>query len=114
MAGRGAGVGVVVIAVGEVCAMVEQKSEAAFTPLIAIALQVVAAKLVDHDDDDQLRPGVVGGTEACAREGKTEQKSQNQGARRGSHCGVVYSVGDADPNAGRRVARATPPAAFES
>ena len=72
--------------------MVEQQAEAAFAPLIAIALQIVAAKLVDHDDDDQLGTGVVGGTEARAGEAKAQQKSQDRGAQRGSHCGVVYSV----------------------
>jgi hypothetical protein len=70
--GRGAGVGVVVVAVGEVSAMFEQKSKAAFAPLVAIAFQIVAAKLVDNDDDNQLRPSVVGGTEARSREGKAE------------------------------------------
>ena len=68
MAGRGAGVGVVVVAVGEISAMIEQKAEAAFTELIAVALQIVAPKLVDHDDDNQLGPGVVGGAGACAGE----------------------------------------------
>ena len=70
MPGRGAGVGVVVIAIGEVGAVVEQQAEPAFAPLIAITLQIVAAKLVDHDDDHQLGTRVVGGTEA--RAGKAE------------------------------------------
>src|SRR4029077_2075718 len=72
MSGRGAGVGVVVIAVSKVRAMFEQKSKASLTPLVAIAFQIVGAKLVDHNDDHQLRPGVVSGTIACGREGKAE------------------------------------------
>ena len=68
---RGAGVGIVVVAVSEISAPLQQKTEPAFAPLIAVTLQVIAPKLVDHYDDHQLGPPVVGGAEARAREGKT-------------------------------------------
>ena len=60
VSGSGAGVGVVVIAVGEVGAVVEEEAEAGVAELVAIALQVVAAELVDHDHHDQLGMAVVG------------------------------------------------------
>ena len=75
MSGRGAGVGVVVIAVGEIGAMVEQETEAAFAPLVVVSLQIVAAKLVDHDDDYEFGPGVVSRAEGCAGGSKTKQQS---------------------------------------
>jgi hypothetical protein len=65
MTGPGDGVGVVVVAVGEVGAMVEEELDPAFAELVAITLEVISAELVDHDDDYQLGTGVVGG-------GKTE------------------------------------------
>ncbi len=72
MPGRSARVGVIVVTVGEVSAMFEQQAKTAFAPLVAIALQVVAAKLIDHDNDDHLRPCVIGRSEARNREGKAE------------------------------------------
>ena len=54
VSGSRARVGVVVIAVGEVCAVIEQETKSAVAKLIAIALQIVAAKLVNHDHDDSL------------------------------------------------------------
>ena len=45
--------------------MVDEKTEAAIAELIAIALQIIAAKLIDHDDDNQLRMGVVGRAEGA-------------------------------------------------
>ena len=60
VAGSGARVGVVVIAVGKICAVVEKEAEAGVAELVAIAFEVVAAKLVDDDDDYQLGMSVVG------------------------------------------------------
>ncbi len=65
----GAGIGIVVIAIAEVGAMVEEETETAFAPLVVIALQIVAAKLVDHHDDNQLGTGIVGGTESSTGNG---------------------------------------------
>jgi hypothetical protein len=59
----GAGVGVIVIAVGEISSVIEKKAEASFAKPVAIAFQVIAAKLINHDDDNQLGPRVVGGRE---------------------------------------------------
>ena len=53
-------VGVVVIAIRKVGAVIEEEAEAGVAELIAVALQVVAAKLVDHDHHDQLGMAVVG------------------------------------------------------
>ena len=60
VSGSGAGVGVVVITVWEVGAMVEEEAEAGVAELVAVAFQVVAAELVDHDDNHQLGSGIVG------------------------------------------------------
>ena len=96
MARGSVSVGVVVIAIGEICATVEQQPKSAFAELISIAFQVVAAKLVNHDDDDQLGMRVVGGAKASHRE--TQQQSDPNGARQESHRRVVYSVQLARPN----------------
>ena len=58
--GSGPGVGVVVVAVGKVRTMVEQQPEAAFAELIAVTLEIVATKLVNHNDDNELGVRVVG------------------------------------------------------
>ena len=55
--------------------MVEQEAEAGVAELVAVTLQVVAAKLVDHDHDDQLGAAVIGRGEA--RTGK-KRKEENQ------------------------------------
>ena len=60
VSGSGAGVGVVVVAVGEVRAVIEEKAEAGVAELVAVTLQVVAAELVDDDDDYQLGMCIVG------------------------------------------------------
>jgi hypothetical protein len=54
VAGRGLGVGVVVVAIGEPGAFLHEEIEAAALELGAVAVQVVAAELVDDHDDDQL------------------------------------------------------------
>ena len=71
VSGSGADVGVVVVAVGKVGAVVEEQAESAFAKLVAVALQIVAAKLVDDDNDYELGPCVVSRAEACASEAKT-------------------------------------------
>ena len=63
MAGGGAGVRVVVVAVGEVRAVVEQQAEAALAELVAVALEIISAKLIDHDDDYQFGMTVISGSE---------------------------------------------------
>ena len=65
MAGRGARIGIVVITVREVRAAIQKHAETAVTKLIVIALQVVPAKLVNHDHDHQLGMTVIGGSKAC-------------------------------------------------
>ena len=60
----GAGVGVVIVAFGEVGAMVEEKAESAFAELMTVSLQIVAPKLVNDNHHDQLGMGVVGRGEA--------------------------------------------------
>jgi LmbE family N-acetylglucosaminyl deacetylase len=75
VARSGARVGVVVVTVGEVGAVIEEKTESAFAELIAVALQIVAAKLVDHDHHDQLGMGVVGGGKT-GREGSRDEDGQ--------------------------------------
>src|SRR5512142_75558 len=60
----GTSVRVVVRAVREVCAVIEEETESAFAELVAVALEVVATELVNDDDQNQFRTSVVsrGGT----------------------------------------------------
>ena len=74
VSGGGAGVGVVVVAVRKVGAMIEEQAESAVAELVAIALEIIAAKLVDHDDHNQLGMSVVGGGEAVADENNNGRK----------------------------------------
>src|SRR5579862_4800233 len=64
VAGSGAGIGIVVIAVRKVGTVIEEKPEATLVELIAIAFEVIAAELINHDDDDQLGMSIVGRGEA--------------------------------------------------
>ena len=59
-----ASVGVIVVAIGEVCAAIQKKPEASFGKLVAVALQVIAAELIDDNDDDELGVSVVRRCEA--------------------------------------------------
>ena len=60
VAGRGLGVGVVVVAVGEVGALVEEEAESAAFEVGAVALEIVFAELVDDQDNCELGMGVIG------------------------------------------------------
>ena len=67
--GRGPRIRVVVIAVSEVGATIGEQAEAVGTKLIVRAIEIVATKLVDDDDDDELGLRVVSGSgnEECRR-----------------------------------------------
>ena len=60
MSGCGARVGIVIKAIGEICAMIEKEAETALAKLIAITVQIVAPELIDDDDQDELGMTVVG------------------------------------------------------
>src|SRR5207245_9922752 len=51
VAGRGAGVGVVVVTIGEIRSVIEKEAESAFGELVLITGQVVATELVACDND---------------------------------------------------------------
>src|SRR5581483_486980 len=89
---RSSGICVIVIAVGEISAVIEQKPEPALAELIAVTLQVVAAELIDHDDDDQLGTSVVGRSKACRQQAEHKQ-AEDQGTPGDSHRDVVYRIG---------------------
>ena len=63
MSRSGAGIGIVVIAISEICAAIEKHAEPSIAKLVAIAFQIVAAELVDHNDDNELGMGIVSGRE---------------------------------------------------
>src|SRR5215813_1609188 len=60
MSGRSPRIGIVVITIREVGAAIKKKPEPALAKLVAIALQVVSAKLVDDNHDHELGMTVVG------------------------------------------------------
>src|SRR5205823_15065315 len=60
VAGRGAGVGVVVVTIGEIRSVINKEAESAFAKLVAITFQIVATELIDYDNDDQLGAGIIG------------------------------------------------------
>ena len=84
VSGSGAGVGVIVVAIGEISAAIEKHTETAFAELVAIAFQVVAAKLVNHDDDNQLGASVVSGRGRARDQAEQASATSAGAARRGS------------------------------
>src|SRR5947208_8418129 len=84
VARRGARVGVIVVTIGEIRSVIKKEAESAFAELVAITLQVVATKLIDYDNDDQLGAGIIGGRKAQAGEPE-EEKSKNETATGGCH-----------------------------
>ena len=87
-----AGVGIVVVAVGEVCAVIEEQAEPSVGKLVAIAFEIIGSELVDDDYDDQFGTGVVGGGGGrnCGQrqggyEGKREALACSKGAEGGFH-----------------------------
>ena len=84
VSGSGAGVGVIVVAVGEISAAIEKHAETSVAELVAIAFQVVAAELVDHDDDNELGAGVVSGRERGRDQAEQRQRYERQARIRGS------------------------------
>src|SRR5438270_8158767 len=93
--GPGTSVCVIVIAIREVCAVIEKETESAFAELVAIAFKVVTAELVNHDDDDQFRTSVVsrGGTGQGNTEHDRQQSQQNRGAAAGRPVGRWHRDG---------------------
>ena len=63
MSGSSMGIDVVVVAVGEIGAMIEEELEPTFAKLVTVALQVVGPKLVNYHHDNQFRAAIVGGRE---------------------------------------------------
>ncbi len=64
VAGASLGVGVVVVAVFKICTVVEKKAEPTAFEIGAVAVEIVGAKLIDHQDDDQPGMCVVGAGKA--------------------------------------------------
>ena len=62
----------------KISAAIEKHAEPSVAELVAIAFQVVAAELVDHDDDNELGTGVVCGRE-CARDQAEQYQRYEQG-----------------------------------
>ena len=61
VARRSSRIRISVVAIREPGALVGEHAKATGTEAIMVALQVITAKLVNHNDDDQLRAGIVGG-----------------------------------------------------
>src|SRR5436189_4866747 len=92
VAGRGAGVGVVVVTIGEIRAVIEKEAESAFAELVLITGQIVATELIDYDNDDQLGAGIVGRRKAQANE-PDKEKSKDHAAKEEFHRAGSLQVG---------------------
>jgi hypothetical protein len=57
--------------------MIEQQPEATFAKFIAIAFQVVAAELINHNDDNEFGAAVVGGSHAQTRPDCDDEQADN-------------------------------------
>jgi len=92
VSGSRAGVGVVVIAVAKIGAVIEKHAEPSVAELISIAFEVIAAELIDHDDDNKLGARIVSGRECGRDRAKQHQRCQPhvQGTGK-SHRELVYS-----------------------
>ena len=96
MPGGRSRVGVVVVAVREIGTTIEQQAKPTLHELIAIPLQVVTTKLVNHDDDNQLGMTVVGGSIRQASERGTKQGVSQQAGKQRSE-GAFHRVGSLQP-----------------
>ncbi len=56
--------------------MIEEEAETSVAELLAVALQIVAAELVNHNNHDQFGMGVVGGGKTGRRQIEGEDKKQ--------------------------------------
>ena len=74
VSGSGAGVGIVVVTICEISAAIQKHTKATFAELVAIAFQIIATELVDHDNDNQLGASVVGGWEGGGDQAKQQQR----------------------------------------
>src|SRR6202000_2829548 len=86
VSGRGLGVCVIVVAVGEVCAVVQEEAEdMRRLQISSISLQIVLAELVDHHQHHQLRFAVVrGGSGGNGGKGN-EQRGKGERAEAPAH-----------------------------
>ena len=66
------------VAIGEVRAVIEEEFESAAFEVGAVALKVIGAELVEHQDDDQLRMRVVRSS-VCARGRGKKQEPRSSG-----------------------------------
>src|SRR5947208_5191141 len=96
VAGRGAGVGVVVVTIGEIRAVIEKEAESALAELVLITLQIVATELIDYDNDDQLGAGIVGRRKTQADEPEKE-KSKGHTAKEEFHRAGSLQCGTCPP-----------------
>src|SRR5262245_10961881 len=90
MAGSGPRVGVVIVALAEGRSPVKEQSEAALAELLAVTFEVVTAKLVDDDDDDQPGTAIVGRRENSLCRQKAQHQADNgdraANSRKRPHC----------------------------
>ena len=54
--------------------MIEKQAEAAFAELISVTFQIVAPKLINDHDDDQLRTCIVGRCKTAASDVQADQQ----------------------------------------
>src|SRR5437870_9967397 len=96
VAGRGAGVGVVVVTIGEIRSVIKKEAESALAELVAIAFQIVATELIDYDNDDQLGAAIVGRRKAQADE-REKEKSKGHTAKEEFHRAGSLQCGSYPP-----------------
>jgi hypothetical protein len=90
VAGRGHCVGVVVVAIRKVGAALEEEIEAGGSlEVVAVAVQIVAAELVDDEDDDEFGGRVVGVCTGGRGGGDGKQGDERGGAYPTGYMGNV-------------------------
>src|SRR5436305_88161 len=93
VAGRGDGVGVVVIAVSKVSAALEKDIEAVGSlEVVAIAFEIVAAKLVDDNYDYEFGLGVIYVC-VCGRGSRQKKQQTEESSGKFTHTARVNGVG---------------------
>src|SRR5215470_11899981 len=84
VAGSGARVRIVVVAIREIGTMVKKEPESAFPEQVTVALQVITAKLIDYYDDDQFGAGIISGCKTQAGE-PDKKKAEDRALTRDFH-----------------------------
>src|SRR5581483_6136791 len=103
VAGRREGVGVVVVTTAEPGAAIHQHAKSVGAELVVGAFQIVGAKLVNDENQNEFRLGVIGAGNSGDIEKSAKEQKQNDTRHEGFHRELVYRVQSVGWSVGRSI-----------